>query len=237
MMYVYLNRRLFCGLALFLGLAACSGGDGEPTRNMQIITASREYIRSRLSSKPLPVVTRAALDTLQGSFIEAVLERNGQLAYLYVSARRRDDWPGEIVVWRTEDNITLALRGGVLVATRGLGGDLLSSDARVRDSVPGPAGSGARRQQFRALDNKEVGLALACELTDLGEQTIEIVGARHATRHLRERCEADSGAGGISGGVIINEYWIDSRRNLVWQSRQWAGPETGYLRLRRLTTG
>jgi hypothetical protein len=229
--------RALASLFLALLLAACSSGSDEPTLNNQIIAASREVIAGLAPKPARPVVTRAALDTLDGSFMEAVLERNGQLAYLYVSARRRDDRPGEIVVWRTEDNITLALRGGVLVATRGLGGDLLSSDVRVRDRAPGPAGGGARRQQIRALDNKEVALALACELTDLGPRTIEIVGARHATRHLRERCEASAGTEGISGGVIVNEYWIDSRRNLVWQSRQWVGPEVGYLRLRRLTTG
>jgi group 4 capsule polysaccharide lipoprotein GfcB/YjbF len=230
MMRPGLRLRVVFGLVLILGLAACSGGDGEPSRNMQIIEASRALLSKRFDSTPPPVVTRAVLDTLDGSFMEAVLERNGQLAYLFVSTRRRDDRPGEIVVWRTEDNITLALRSGVLIATRGMGGDLLSSDVAIREAQAGPAGSGARRQQVRALDNKALTLSLACEVTDMGPETIEIVGARHATRRIVENCEG-------AGGSIVNEYWIDSRRNLVWQSRQWVSPEVGYLRLRRLTAG
>lgn len=220
-------------LALFL--AGCSNGVDGPTLNLQIAEAVRQTAAARFGPKPQrPALTRAVLDTLDGSFMEVVVERTGQLAYLYVSARRRDARPGEIVVWRTEDNVTLALRGGVLVATRGLGDDLLSGEVAIRPGAPGPAGSGLRRMRNRADDNKVANLTLACELTDTGAQTIEIVGARHTTRHLVERCEG-------GGGTVVNEYWVGShagsRAGLVWQSRQWAGPGIGYLSLRRLTAG
>jgi len=69
---------------------------------------------------------------------------------------------------------------------------------------------------------------MACSLQDLGPAPVEIVEVTYATRHLQERCEA-------AGSVVVNDYWVDSRSGRVWQSRQWAGPTIGYLRLRQLT--
>ena len=87
-----------------------------------------------------PPVTRALLDTLEGSYLEVTLERRDQLAYLQILSERRDDTPGRITVWRTDDNITQAMRNGVLINTRGLCGVLLSStvivSARMASASP-----------------------------------------------------------------------------------------------------
>ena len=75
-------------------------------------------------------------------------------------------------------------------------------------------------------------MELACEISDLGSETIVIVERAHRVEHLRETCVL--GADG-AGGVIANDYWIDSTGPTVWQSRQWAGPYVGYLTTRQLT--
>jgi hypothetical protein len=221
------------GLALLLSglVAGCSGGDGVPTLNAQVTKAAVGAVKARTAAKaqqPAPL-TRAALNTVPGSYIEVVLERRDALAYLSLSGARRDDAPGQIQVWRSQDNASVAMRNGVLIQTRGLGGDILSSSVHVRGDAPGPSAGGERVMLIRALDNKELRLSLACDLRDLGPETIEIVQTRYATRHLQERCEGGEGA-------IRNDYWVDSRSGLVWQSRQWAGPYIGYMRTRRLTT-
>lgn len=229
----YPGRYLAHFLGLSLILAGCSGGSGgnqtEPGLYQQLFNAGKQSLTERTTKEAqLPPLTRAALNTLNGSYLEVTLERGGQLAYLYVNAERRDDSPGRIIIWRSEDNVTLAMRNGVLIATRGLGGDVLSSGVQVSGDSPGPARSGERVQYIRVLDNKERRLSLACDLVDLGAETITIVERNHPTRHLQERC-----TGG--GGTVVNDYWVDSRAGLVWQSRQWAGPVIGYLRTRRLT--
>jgi group 4 capsule polysaccharide lipoprotein GfcB/YjbF len=225
-----IRRRHMAGLVLLLGLAACSGGTEAPTLNQQVIAAGRAAITARTAPRAAaPELTPALLDTVLGSFLEVTRETTGQTAFLYVETQRRDAGPGLITVWRTVDEITLSTRNGVLIATRGFGGDILSGGVRVSGDQPGPAGSGARVLYIRALDNKRRRLALACEQSDLGPETIEIVERRHATRRIQERC-TDAG-----GGVVLNDYWVDSRAGLVWKSRQWAGPDVGYLRLRRLT--
>lgn len=176
-------------------------------------------------------MTRAVLDTLEEPYIEVTIEDSGVFAYLRTQLVKQDSTPGTLTVWVTEDAVTLAMREGVLTATRGLRNDMLSASALVTGSgsAQGPAGSGLRRYEFAALDNRSEVFSMACTILDLGPETIEIIGLRYQTRHLQERCETGA------GGVVVNDYWIDSRSGHMWQSRQWAGPTTGYLRIRQLT--
>lgn len=226
-------------LALILGalvLAGCSGGQQKQNAPLfqQIATVGVDtVVRRRAANAPRFGVSRAFLDRLEGSYLEVTLERSGIFAYLQILAQRRDDGPGEITVWRTDDNITLAMRNGVLIATRGLGGDILSSEVSAADGVTGPAGSGERSYYIRTRDAKQQRLAMACDLEDLGPQTITIVERAHATRHLRETCLSTSQSGTV--GRVVNEYWVDSRRPILWQSVQWGGPYIGYMKTRRLT--
>lgn len=217
--------------ALALLLSACAGGNEERPTQVQLLEtarASRAQRQAQKAQAQRPPLTRAALDTVEVSAIEVTLERRDIFAYLFVETERRDDSPGRITVWRTEDDITVATRNGVVIATRGLGGDILSSSVQVAGDAPGPSGSGERVLMIRALDNQEVALAMTCEVEDLGPEPVEIVELVHPARHLRERCEG-------GGGAVTNDYWVESRTGIVWQSRQWAGPVIGYMRLRRLT--
>ena len=221
--------RLWSTLALVVALGACSGGADAPSLQLQVIDAARSAISTRIApAQPArPPLTRAVLDTLDGAFLEATREREDLSGFLYVSARTRDHDPGEITVWRTENDETLTVRGGVLIATRAFGGDLLSAEVQLASGGQGPA-SGARVMHVFTGDNQQVVLTLACDVSDLGPETIEIIGDRHATRHLRERCEG-------AGGTVVNDYWVGAGNGPVWQSRQWAGPHIGYLSLRQIT--
>ena len=224
--------------AVLLGLvllAGCNQGPKGPSLELEIFQTFTQKISS-IRAAPAgarPPLTRAALDTVEGAYIEVTLENSDIFAYLSQQLVRRDGTPGEIVVWRSEDDASLALRNGVLIATRGLGGDILSASAQVADGRPGSVASGARRYQIRGLDNQSRSLVMACSLQDLGTETVEIVELQYTTRHLQERCQ---GGAGFEGSVVVNDYWIDSRSGRIWASRQWAGPTIGYLRIRQLTT-
>jgi hypothetical protein len=212
-------------------LAGCSGGSDTTSAQVQLFQAGQEALSKRRAKRETPArpaLTRAVLDTVDVPVLEVTIEQRDLSAFLFASDQRRDDLPGQVTIWRTEDDVSLAMRNDVLIATRGLGGDLLSADAPVRSGQPGPARQGERALHFHARDTKDLRLTLACDLVDLGPTTITIVERAHATRHLQERC-----TGG--GGAVTNDYWVDSRAGLVWQSRQWAGPENGYLSIRRLT--
>jgi hypothetical protein len=221
--------RLIAALGIALLVLGCSRGTEEAPLQEQVFKNLGNVIRDRTTPDAgLPPVTRAELDALDGGAMEATIESRNQAAYLYVNAERADGGAGQVTVWRTGDNVTLALRNGVLVATRGLGNDVLSSDVRTSPGQPGPASGGSHTQLIRGGDEEALRMSLVCEISDKGPQTIEIVERRHATRHVQQHC-----TGG--GGAIVNDYWIDPGSNVVWQSRQWAGPGIGYLRLRRLS--
>lgn len=224
-------RGLLAGLIAGTLLSACSGGNIDERAELQIVQTFRSNMQTRAAERTRPErppLTRAALDTVEVSAIEVTLERPDIFAYLFIDGERRDDSPGRITVWRTEDDVTIATRNGVVIATRGLGGDMVSSTVQVSGDMPGPSAGGERVQMIRGLDNKEQRLSLSCDLEDLGPEPVEIVELVHPARHLRETCEG-------AGGRIVNDYWVDARAGLVWQSRQWAGPHIGYMRLRRLT--
>ena len=221
--------RLITGAVLVALLTACHSADEKPSLNIEVIDAVRETAAARLQPKQeRPPLTRAALDELDGSFMEVVLERRDQLAYLYVSGVTQDPRVGTIVAWRSEDNASLTLRNGVLIATRGIGGDLISTDVHQLPSQIGPVGGGERRMFFLAGDNRSVPVIFACEVTDLGAEAVTIVEHTHRTRHVREHCDGPDGS-------IENDYWLDSGAGIIWMSRQWGGPEVGYLRFRRIT--
>ncbi|KIC22148.1 hypothetical protein RA20_01965 [Leisingera sp. ANG-Vp] len=216
--------------AAALLLAGCTRGPEKTPAELEVLKAVTQQISRRRSPPPEPVkLTRALLDEQTQAYIEVVIENRDAKAYLTRALERRDSSPGVIEVWRTQDNVSVSLRAGMVIATRGLGNGLLSAQVPAAEGVAGPAHGGARRYTVRADGNGQAALAMACSLTDLGPEAVEIVEEVHATRHLQERCESSS-------GVVVNDYWVDSRpgSTRIWQSRQWAGPETGYLRIRQL---
>ncbi|MEX0304001.1 MAG: YjbF family lipoprotein [Leisingera sp.] len=217
-------------LAASLLLGACARGPEKTPAELEVLKAVGQQFTKRRNAPPPPVqLTRALLDEQTQAYVEVVIENRDAKAYLTRALERRDSSPGAIEVWRTQDNVSLSLRQGMVIATRGLGNGLLSAQVPAADGAAGPAHGGARRYTVRTDGNGQAVLNMACSLTDLGPAPVEIVEVTHPTRHLQEHCEG-------SGGVVVNDYWVDSRpgRARVWQSRQWAGPETGYVRIRQL---
>lgn len=222
-------KRLVLSGAVALLLAACSSGTEEAPLQAQVFANTRDLIRQRVapSDTGLPPVTRAQLDALSAPALEVTAEKRAVAAYLQVNGERDEGAAGQITVWRTGDNATLTLRNGVLVGTRGLGGDILSAQVQVAGARPGPARGGAHVLLLRGGDAAARRMPLVCDLADLGPETIEIVQRRYPTRHLQQHCSGP-------GGTVSNDYWIEERAGVVRQSRQWAGPELGYLRIRQL---
>lgn len=213
-------------------LWGCTTGSETASLEVEIGSTVRDELRRRFSKTPPPqppVLTRELLDSIQEPHLEVAIEEVDLHDYLTLQVRREDDLPGVIEVWRTVDNITFSFRDGMLIATRGLRGTLLSAEVPANgDGVMGPAEGGARVYEVRAGDSDAWTIRLACEVEDLGLKPLEIVGLTYSTRHLRETCV------GRKGGKITNEYWVDSQTGRLWQSRQWAGPDTGYIRTRQV---
>lgn len=148
--------------------------------------------------------------------------------FLRLIARRDDSYPGTVEVWQSSDNLQVILRNGVLVGTKGLGGDIRSTEAVTTFAgFDDQGGGGQRLITVDRTNGTAQTTAFACDMTQLGRETIQIVDQRVATYRMREECSY-----GQAG--FTNEYWVETGSGKMRKSRQWAGPTLGYMDFLRL---
>ena len=142
-------------------------------------------------------------------------------------------------VWETEDGIALVDRGGVLSGTRGLGGDLLSSETEAIVRLLAAGRGGSYRRVLRRLDGEGLVAAqpYACTLAQGGATVATVLGRQHPTRRYVETCRpteevAATVAPAFRPEPFVNEYFVGD--GTIWVSRQWVGAAVGYLRLERV---
>lgn len=132
-----------------------------------------------------------------------------------------------VTTYTTADSTTLALREGVLVATRGLGEDLMSAAAPSAAQIAAAAGHYEREYHFiGALDEKR-SLRIPCTLAPGGSATAEVVGVTYSLREVIETCSSEA-------GTITNAYYLEPGGR-IRISRQWASPTLGYIQIERLS--
>ncbi|MET4130137.1 YjbF family lipoprotein [Roseovarius sp. MBR-6] len=129
---------------------------------------------------------------------------------------------GDVTVWQTLDGITLAMRQGVLVATRGLGDDLMSAEVDgVLALLRGAAGEGPvphirsrldgeDRTEFRSYQCKR-----DAGVPDAGLRRVEVLCISPQDR-------------------FTNTYWLNSAGAVI-RSRQWISPALGHLESTRIS--
>lgn len=130
---------------------------------------------------------------------------------------------GNITVWQTLDGISLSFRNGVLIETRGLGDDLMSSDAAGTLAMLRGAADGGYYPQMRSyLDGEQrtVFRSFQCRRTASGG------GTPRAGTRIDETCVSTT-------ETVTNSYWLDSTGRVI-RSRQWVGPVVGYMETERV---
>ena len=226
------NARLAAALACAAVLAACSGGsDDLRTQGGRFLTVFDTLQSGLFAEEPeLPTVTRALLDGLTVPSLEVTVPKRDGLAYLIPLISRRDATLGPLDTWTTGDGSQLTLRSGVIVATRGLGDDVTSTDRRGSIAfVTGQAGTNwPMRLDIQTSANGVERHDFTCTGQRKGRTTIEIVERSYPVESLREICT------GRDGTRIENQYFVDVRDGTVWQTRQWAGEKIGYMATRIL---
>ncbi|WP_172599862.1 YjbF family lipoprotein [Cereibacter sphaeroides] len=133
---------------------------------------------------------------------------------------------GGVVTWSSTDDRTVALRDGVLLATRGLGPDLMSAEVPSAARIASASGNYLRvHYQIDGLD-QTVKREYRCTLATDGPKTITIVERNYPTRHVLEHCEGAT-------GQFTNEYWVDNA-GTIRQSRQTFDQGLGKLKISRV---
>lgn len=189
-------------LLLALGLSACSSlPDWVPLQ----------------SQAAKPVLSRTTLERAGMPVIPATVESRDALATMIPSGQN-----GEVTSWRTGDDVTLSFNRGVLVATRGLGFDLMAADPQ--GTLRGFAGQTAQYSQVRRTldgENRDVFETLSCTISAPVSDPISILCKAHATLRHIETCRGN-------GEPIINQNWRGADGQ-VWKSRVRVSEGAGFI--------
>ena len=186
-----------------------------------------QLVTSRLStgfaSKDVAPVTltRAQLDTIITPVQLAKLEKLGVEGLIAQIGTNRG-----IETWSSVDTKTLSFRDGVLIATRGFSGDLMTAEAPSRAQLADTSQDYLRHYIFLSGENQELRRNFTCVVVDFGPETITIVERAYQTTWLRENCTGRTGS-------FDNDYWYDASGTLR-QSRQWAGSTLGHVMIKHL---
>jgi|AntRauTorcE11898_2_1112593.scaffolds.fasta_scaffold09655_2 hypothetical protein len=135
---------------------------------------------------------------------------------------RRDD----VTVWQTLDGITLSLREGALIATRGLGDDLMSADVTGRIEMLRGDGGGQFYPHIRSYLDGEDRTVFRSYQCRRAEQDEMVDDGDSVLRRIEELCISPSDR-------FTNVYWLAPGGTMI-RSRQWISPEIQYMETSRV---
>ncbi|MEO9574729.1 MAG: YjbF family lipoprotein [Lentilitoribacter sp.] len=219
-----------CVLCLASTLFGCSGGSDAPyaqSRGAQTIVD--QFRKPPPTPENVPEFGQKWIAALTTPTLEVTLERSGRVAVLAPFSDRPDSTRGAVRVWRSADDAQIVLRGGVLIATRGLGNDVDSTLVKTMVAALSARAPVSGRHVLYTItgENSTKAIDQICTSQLVGYEVIDIFERQIKSRHVRLACK-------WGGAVKSYDFWVDERQSTVWQSRQWAGPDIGYVRTRLL---
>lgn len=168
----------------------------------------------KISGQKAPAPVPFSAEVMAGPAMQAALPDRGAQAILFPVAVNQD-----VETWLAVDNISVSFRQGVLVASRGLGADLMGADVTGTLAALGGQAPPVYRRQMRFLtgDHRTTYMTAGCSMTVAEKETV----AGRPTQRLEERCEAQ-------GLEFTNLFWVDGAGHIL-RARQWVSPDVGYL--------
>ncbi len=200
-------------LSLCLVVVACGDAVNDP-----LVSAVRNSV-SRLSA---PTAPPASLEDQRAAVLKDIAATGGQDPVLVVELPKQQAVASLVAAaqnqgattWLDATGVSLVTRDGIVLATRGLGNDLMASDISGSLAATQSASSDSytRVQRYLNGEGQLITLNLRCS-------------ARRAGTRVEELCEAPE-------TTIQNWYQISAGR--VTGSKQWIGPDIGYALLNRV---
>jgi len=220
-----MRKRFILSVAIVAVLAACSSEKPKIKFPKGSISSSLKAVFKRKSKKqvtdPSSGLTRASLKGIPGPLIFAHLDKTDAYASLGLIGDNQG-----VKTFLTSDNISLSEKKGVVLATRGLGGDLMAADVTGSVAAINRMVSPEYPRVMHWLDGQDqtTSLNFSCSITKIGAETLVVLGTSIPTIHLKETCKS-------SKTTFENDYWRAPNSPVIWQSRQWLGDASGYIDL------
>ena len=234
-------RRTILGAAALLALAACSQGTGPGEAGTDVAVPSAEsralgivgQVRSVFGGIGSNDAVRAPRSVPGGFTPEAIAAEPGAYRLVQINALGLQE-PAR-VIQENGPEITLAFQsgptaaydGGILVATRGFGDDLITMEsAGVLQALRSGGGTVTRRMETLDPQDQVLTDSFACTIAPAGTEAVNL-GIREATlSRFDENCRSAT-------LVFDNIYWLDASGDIM-ASRQYVSPTVAYLRSNRL---
>lgn len=212
-------------IAALCGLSACANSDAGPS----MIKTVWEQVKADRKAAKAPVVKKTPS--------RAEIDRTG-LAIIQMNLHGEAAWPlmfaatvnGPRVTYATKLRQSITLQESQIVATRGLGTDLLGATSSANDplkklTAPNRWPDKVTRS-YRIAGDGPLGKVLQfnCALQRVGENVITLAGSKIPVVGFVERCDGPSGA-------FQNMYAADAKTGRVWQSQQFVGPDIAAVNL------
>jgi hypothetical protein len=221
-------------VAVTLAVAGCGNSAGRSdggslavgmVRNLVgVVAAGRTAAAAEPSEAPTPdQIAAAALESFAGPLMLVVLESQGQTTVMGLYGEN-----GNMRTYALPSEQSIILRDGILAGTRGFGFDVMSADtdavaALIRARKEGVA---AKVQRYLDADNVERPLPMECAISRGDKSEFEVAGKRYRGTQMLEVCSFQ--------GQAVGSGYLVSDAGAVLASRQWIGPELGYITLQTL---
>ncbi len=201
--------------ALLAGLSACSSDPNRPNMLEGLVNKSDEaepdptFLAYQQAGAPAYLVSLEAKDKAYTVFVRQTTNAKGE------------------ETWISLDKLSLGMKNGMIIATRGMGGDQLAGDPSQTLAAL-KAGRNEVTERFVTLLNGESQaetLAFRCEVERQRQADVDLGPYTADTDLFYETCR--------NGQIRFrNLFWVErGSRNLV-QSRQWISETVGTLALR-----
>jgi hypothetical protein len=211
-------------------LAACSSEKAKPA--LPLKDMAKAVVQQVIGGKSAPPAA-AAPDAATVAAGRQLLEEAGKPVILMTDASTGLAGfmgilgeNGPVQTWATPEYLTLGLRDGVLISTRGFGSDLMSAEAP--DLALLSSGSGQYERRYQYLDGADQSqvFTYVCSLHNAGAAAITLLGKSYETRRVTEKCTGKQ-------GDFENDFWFDASGALR-QSSQMRLPGVENLQLQRI---
>ncbi len=218
-------RMILPVLVACFGLSGCSSENQKGLTN-ETLNLAIEAAKAKKAGKTDPAtggftLTRAQVASL-GIPIDLVkIESRGATAGTFQIATN-----GDVETWASQDKISLSFRKRVVVATRGLGDDLMSAGVPSLAQLQSAGNGYQRSHTILNGEDKPVQQTYDCRVGKPVAERITVLERSYATRHITESCSGPSGR-------FDNDYWLQTDGK-IRKSRQFVSNSVGYVVIEHL---
>lgn len=218
------NRIGLAALGLALALGACSSSNEEGSvgqAGMMIYGLVERLIDPDTVPRPPAKIERKMAAELPYASIGVKIDDNPQFLFLLANQQENNE------LYTLGYQVSIVLRGGRVVRTKGLSHDILGARWEGEDIVKAAVNAGAPVQGVRWFELNVRGiktLEARCVAQSIRDETITILETPIVARRVQETCEVEA-----LQWRFVNDFWIDPATLRVWASIQHVSPKVNPL--------